>query len=153
MKLRCGLSATYVAHLSTYGSIVLLGDLICSALFDRLCAAYVMSSHFTAGAGQVIEDAYAAGRLLFHTAAYAPSSSRSTPASRWQVATDAVEQSPRLGGIFELQLVRLPEGADSEKLCAGDEWKLKDLKEPAQVCIQFTRRRCQSAIESGRSRY
>lgn len=94
------------------GRVALLGD-----------AAHAMTTHFGAGAGQAIEDAYVLGRLLAHRAtdrANAADALRIYDAVRRPVASAVVERSLRVGLLYELVAAALPPGTDAARVHAGD---------------------------------
>lgn len=124
-------AVSHVRSLPHYADrrVVLLGD-----------SAHAMSPHFTAGAGQAIEDAYILGRLLAHpriTALDVPAVLKIYESIRRPVANDAVERSLRLGGMYEFQPDTLPEGTNLEKIHAGDPQELSTLAEAMQEMYQF----------------
>lgn len=87
-----------------------------------------MSTHFGAGAGQAIEDAYVLGRLLAHPAtdlSNVTDALRIYDAVRRPVASDVVERSLKVGLLYELVAEAFPSGTDAAKVHAGDRDELQ----------------------------
>lgn len=109
--------------------VALLGDSVCLALqspyveINTYSQAHAMTTHFGAGAGQAIEDAYILGRLLAHPDTKAENMAetlRIYDAIRRPIGNDVVERSLRLGFLYEFVEEHLPPGIDAAKVYAGD---------------------------------
>lgn len=116
------------------GRVALLGDSVCLALqspcidFNTYFKAHAMTTHFGAGAGQAIEDAYILGRLFAHPATKSENVTealRIYDAIRRPIGNDAVERSLRLGFLYEFVEEHLPPGIDAVKIYAGDRDELQ----------------------------
>ncbi|EKM60416.1 uncharacterized protein PHACADRAFT_246354 [Phanerochaete carnosa HHB-10118-sp] len=111
------------------GRVVLIGD-----------SAHSMSTHFGAGAGQAIDDAYVLGRILAHpkvTANNIAEALKVYDAVRRPVASTALEYSLRTGFLYEFHPDYLPVGTDIEKLRAGDRAELKKVSDDLQDMVRF----------------
>ncbi|GJE92729.1 hypothetical protein PsYK624_088850 [Phanerochaete sordida] len=87
-----------------------------------------MTTHFGAGAGQAIEDAYILGRLLAHPATDASNlrdALRIYDAVRRPVGNEVVERSLHVGLLYELVPSSFPPGTDAAKVHAGDRAELQ----------------------------
>ncbi|EKM54679.1 uncharacterized protein PHACADRAFT_210465 [Phanerochaete carnosa HHB-10118-sp] len=99
------------------GRVALLGD-----------SAHAMTTHFGAGAGQAIEDAYILGRLLAQPAtnlSNVKDALRIYDAIRRPIASEIVERSLKMGFLYELSTDGLPPGTDAAKVHAGDRDELQ----------------------------
>lgn len=120
---------SHVRDLPQYadGRVVLLGD-----------SAHAMSTHFGAGAGQAIEDAYILGRILAHPKVATKNVGEALKvydAVRRPIAAGMVERSLRAGFLYEFHPDYLPAGIDTAQLCAGDRGELQKLADELQEMV------------------
>ncbi|KIP04663.1 hypothetical protein PHLGIDRAFT_183112 [Phlebiopsis gigantea 11061_1 CR5-6] len=112
------------------GRVALLGD-----------SAHAMTTHFGAGAGQAVEDAYILGRLLAHPRVHDASTARAAlgvyDAVRQPIGSDAVERSLRLGFLYEFQAAYLPADVDRARACASDVAELARLGAAISEVYEF----------------
>ncbi|KAI9070227.1 FAD/NAD(P)-binding domain-containing protein [Trametes sanguinea] len=98
---------------SVYGAVALMGD-----------AVHAMQTHFGAGGGQAIEDAYILGRLLADprtTLARAPEVFRIYEAVRLPFARRVVDEAGRAGLMYEFSCAGLYDGSSSAEEGQGEE--------------------------------
>ncbi|KAK7682311.1 hypothetical protein QCA50_014514 [Cerrena zonata] len=112
---------SHVRALPTYVDcrVALVGD-----------SAHAMATHLGAGAGQAVEDAYILGHILADPIVNKDNVIQALnvyDTIRRPIAHDVVEESLRLGGVYELDPTAMREDMDSAKLEAGDREELQKL--------------------------